>query len=104
MTSVSIDVTPMKCAHCQQPFRVRDSRVEAWRDGRGQLYCSELCIENAEKVTVLPANRCDFCGGRLGLIVHRYYRMRFCCEIHMGAYRRRLTQATRAKIRRLACA
>ncbi len=46
-------------------------------------------------------NRCDYCGGHLGLIVDRYYRMRFCCKAHMSAYKQRLTIETRAKIRQL---
>jgi hypothetical protein len=45
--------------------------------------------------------RCDYCGGPLGLIVDRYYRMRFCCKAHMSAYKQRLTMETRAKIRQL---
>src|SRR5262249_47286197 len=45
--------------------------------------------------------RCDYCGGHLGLIVARYYRMRFCCKAHMSAYKQRLTMETRAKIQQL---
>ena len=45
--------------------------------------------------------RCDYCGGHLGLIVDRYYRMRFCCKAHMSAYKQRLTMETRAKIQQL---
>jgi len=45
--------------------------------------------------------RCDYCGGHLGLIGCRYYRMRFCCKAHMSAYKQRLTMETRAKIRQL---
>src|SRR5438105_14793279 len=45
--------------------------------------------------------RCDYCGGHLGLIVDRYYRMRFCCKAHVSAYKQRLTMETRAKIRHL---
>ena len=45
--------------------------------------------------------RCDYCGDHLGLIVDRYYRMRFCCKAHMSAYKERLTMETRAKIRQL---
>jgi hypothetical protein len=45
--------------------------------------------------------RCDYCGGHLGLIVARYYRMRFCCKAHMSAYKQRLTVETRAKIQQL---
>jgi hypothetical protein len=63
---------------------------------------SSSCVDSA-KAAVLPSTRrCDFCGGRLGLLVHRYYRMRFCSEAHMRAYCRRLGDETRAKIRRLA--
>ena len=47
------------------------------------------------------AYRCDYCGGHLGQIVDRYYRMRFCCKAHMSAYKQRLTMETRAKIRQL---
>ena len=46
-------------------------------------------------------HRCDYCGGHLGLIVDRYYRMRFCCKAHVSAYKQRLTMETRAKIRHL---
>jgi len=45
--------------------------------------------------------RCDYCGGHLGLIVDRYYRMRFCCKARTSAYKQRLTMETRAKIRQL---
>jgi hypothetical protein len=45
--------------------------------------------------------RCDYGGGHLGLIVDRYYRMRFCCKAHMSAYKKRLTMETRTKIRQL---
>jgi len=45
--------------------------------------------------------RCDYCGGHLGLNVYRYYRMRFCCKIHISDYKQRLTMETRAKIRQL---
>jgi hypothetical protein len=102
MTSSIINSVPMKCAHCRRPLPIWDSHVEGWRGRSGRLYCSELCAENAEQAAVQLARRCDFCGGRLGLVIHRYYRMRFCCEAHTRAYRRRLTEETRVKIRRLA--
>jgi hypothetical protein len=102
MTSSAIDTAPMNCANCQRPLRVRDHRVETWPGRIGPLYCSELCFDNAERATFQVASRCDFCGGRLGLGIHRYYRMRFCSEAHMRAYRWRLTEETQAKIRRLA--
>jgi hypothetical protein len=95
-------LSSMRCAHCRQPLPARDNRVEAWRGGSGELYCSELCVEEAQQAGRQPIRRCDFCGGCLGLMIHRYYRMRFCCEAHLRAYRRRLTEETRAKIRHLA--
>jgi hypothetical protein len=45
--------------------------------------------------------RCDHCSAPLGLEFQRYYRMRFCCQAHKIAYERRLSAATRAKIRHL---
>jgi len=102
MRLAAMDHALMKCSHCQQPLPVRDNRVEAWRGRSGQLYCSDLCVQSAEQAAFQLTRRCDFCGGGLGLIVHRYYRMRFCCEAHLQAYCRRLTEETRAKIRRLA--
>jgi hypothetical protein len=45
--------------------------------------------------------RCDHCRGRLGLIIHRYWHMRFCSAACMQAYQHRLNEGTRAKIRRL---
>ena len=56
----------------------------------------------ADHAAFAPTRRCDFCRGRLGLVMHRYYRMRFCCAAHLHAYRQRLTEDTRAKIRHLA--
>jgi hypothetical protein len=102
MVSSAIDGASMRCPHCRQPLPTRDNRMEAWRGASGELYCSELCAEKAEQAARQLIRRCDFCGGRLGLMIHRYYRMRFCCEAHMRTYRQRLTEETRAKIRRLA--
>jgi hypothetical protein len=45
--------------------------------------------------------RCDYCRGKFGLIVHRYWRMRFCCPACADAYQQRLHGETKAKIRRL---
>ncbi len=45
--------------------------------------------------------RCDYCRGKLGLVIHRYWRMRFCCAACAHAYQRRLHGETRAKIGRL---
>ena len=102
MTSPANEDIPSKCAHCERLLSVMENRAEAWRGRNGRLYCSELCFEDAEPAAPQLTRRCDFCGGRLGLVIHRYYRMRFCCEAHMMAYCRRLTEETRTKIRHLA--
>jgi len=44
--------------------------------------------------------RCDFCRGKLGLIVHRYWHMRFCSPACVQGYEQRLDQ-TKAKVRQL---
>jgi hypothetical protein len=43
---------------------------------------------------------CDFCRGKLGLMVHRYWRMRFCSSTCVHGYEQRVDE-TKAKIRRL---
>lgn len=45
--------------------------------------------------------RCDHCRGPLGLILHRYWHMRFCSTVCMSAYQQRLRDDTKAKIGRL---
>jgi hypothetical protein len=45
--------------------------------------------------------RCDHCRGKVGLIVHRYWRMRFCSAACAQAYQQRLHGETRDKIRLL---
>jgi len=43
---------------------------------------------------------CDFCRGKLGLMVHRYWHMRFCSSACAQGYEQRRDE-TRAKIRGL---
>jgi hypothetical protein len=38
--------------------------------------------------------RCDYCRNPFGLILHRYYRMRFCSADCLQAYQRRLDDWT----------
>jgi hypothetical protein len=45
--------------------------------------------------------RCDHCRGALGLMIHRYWRMRFCSADCAQAYQQRLQGKTKAKIRLL---
>lgn len=42
--------------------------------------------------------RCDHCRRPLGLMVHRYWRMRFCSTACIAAYQRRLHDDTKQKI------
>ena len=53
-------------------------------------------------MTTMPAHKCDYCRGPLGLVVHRYWLMRFCSKAHKKAYQGRLGEETLAKIQRLA--
>jgi hypothetical protein len=45
--------------------------------------------------------RCDHCRKSFGLILHRYFRMRFCSADCLSAYQRRLDDLTMIKIRSL---
>jgi hypothetical protein len=38
--------------------------------------------------------RCDHCCGSLGLIIHRYWRMRFCSANCLQAYQHRLQRSS----------
>jgi hypothetical protein len=42
--------------------------------------------------------RCDHCRQQVGLIVYRYWRMRFCSTPCKDAYQRRLAEETKVKI------
>ena len=43
--------------------------------------------------------RCDYCRKSFGLILHRYYRMRFCSADCLQAYQHRLDDRTIIQIR-----
>jgi hypothetical protein len=44
--------------------------------------------------------RCDYCCGKLGLMVHRYWHMRFCSSACTQSYEQRLDE-TKARMCRL---
>ena len=48
-----------------------------------------------------PPIRCDHCRKPFGLVLHRYFRMRFCSSDCLKAYQQRLDKLTRVKIERL---
>jgi hypothetical protein len=45
--------------------------------------------------------RCDHCRQSFGLILHRYFRMRFCSADCLKAYQRRLDELTTMKIQHI---
>ena len=45
--------------------------------------------------------RCDYCRKSFGLILHRYYRMRFCSADCLKAYQGRLDDLTMSRIQRV---
>jgi hypothetical protein len=45
--------------------------------------------------------RCDHCRKSFGLILYRYFRMRFCSADCLDAYQRRLDELTMIKIQHL---
>jgi hypothetical protein len=45
--------------------------------------------------------RCDHCRKSFGLMLHRYFRMRFCSGDCLDAYQRRLTELTMMKIQHI---
>ena len=45
--------------------------------------------------------RCDRCRKSFGLILHRYFRMRFCSADCLEAYQRCLDELTMMKIQRV---
>ena len=42
--------------------------------------------------------RCDHCRQQMGLIVYRYWQMRFCSTPCKDAYQHRLSEETKVKI------
>jgi len=60
----------------------------------------ELVVSNPKPIQTTI--RCDHCRKSLGLIIHRYWRMRFCTVKCPDAYQCRLEGVTKAKIKRLA--
>ena len=63
-------------------------------DGRSSL---ELAVEHRSLHS--RPRRCDHCRKSFGLIIHRFWRMRFCSADCLTAYQRRLDKETIAKIR-----
>src|SRR5215470_2330706 len=87
----------MEATHERLDLSRRLCRCAAYTGGQHR----DAAIVPFETPEDVLKHRCDHCGGHLGLIVHRYYCMRFCCNAHMETYRRRLTERTGTKIQLL---
>ena len=66
--------------------------------GNGDLKCS---ANQGRRVSHSEPMRCDHCRKSFGLILHRYFRMRFCSADCLSAYQRRLDDLTMIKIQSL---
>jgi hypothetical protein len=53
----------------------------------------------ADEKTSASRMRCDHCRKSFGMILHRYFRMRFCSADCLSAYQDRLNELTMVKIR-----
>jgi hypothetical protein len=88
--------------------RTREPRAElAGKQSRGREMATQSngaygssTDENARRSHPEPM-RCDHCRKSFGLILHRYFRMRFCSADCLSAYQRRLDGLTMIKIRSL---
>jgi hypothetical protein len=58
-------------------------------------------IEDKGRRSHPESMRCDHCRKSFGLILHRYFRMRFCSADCLNAYQHRLDGLTMIKIRSL---
>ena len=89
------------CSRDRHPYRVLQLPL-LWDRGRNVGQGARQSRAGAERMEQTRMTmRCDHCRGKFGLVVHRYWRMRFCCTACAHAYQQRLHGETRAKIRRL---
>ena len=54
-----------KCAHCGQPFRITEGRMECWRSSTGALFCTEFCADDAEEALFQSRSKGQFHSGNL---------------------------------------
>jgi hypothetical protein len=86
------------------PFRGLAPSSRNWREvigviDRGDGNSLELVVQPLQSST--ESIRCDHCRKPLGLMVHRYWRMRFCSAACLRAYQSRLNELTMIKIAHL---
>jgi hypothetical protein len=51
VSRLAIQSPPSRCAYCGQPFKQKESRLNAWRSSSGKLYCSEFCADDEEEAS-----------------------------------------------------
>ena len=72
------------------PIFLRIGHVKCWRGKDRRYYCCPehadfglekafASVERLGEESVM--RRCDYCGGKLGLIIHRKWRWRFCSSL-----------------------
>jgi hypothetical protein len=103
-----INGAPQHCALCHAPFTIEDEHVKCWRgkDPAVLLLPRARRFRPGESPYGRRARwgesvmrRCDYCGGKLGLIVHRRWRLRFCKPACKNAYELRLRKQIRHRRR-----
>ena len=80
--------------------KLEQSYVRAINSGADTAISSAIAIVQCEGLHNIMF-RCDHCRRSLGLIVHRYWRMRFCSAACVERYKQRLQTETKAKISHL---
>ena len=60
----------------------------------------ERSVTQEQRSTHVQRKQCDYCQRSFGLILHRYFRMRFCTTGCLRAYQRRLDELTKTEPRR----
>jgi hypothetical protein len=65
-------------------------------------YIMDVTFRGTGRSTRGNMRRCDYCGGRLGMIVHRNWMLRFCSKLCKKAYEHKAEEQRLAKQRHLA--
>jgi hypothetical protein len=74
--------------------------VTNWRGVAKFFIAASLTSEN--RASTPPMKQCAHCGGRLGMLVHRRFTLRFCKKACKKAYEHRLDEERRARLRGVA--
>jgi hypothetical protein len=60
----------------------------------------ERSVTREQRSAHIQRKQCDYCQRSFGLILHRYFRMRFCTAGCLRAYQQRLDALTTTEARR----